>query len=286
MLLVSAAAIPLSLAAAAVVLHLRDVSINFMVVAGLVLGLTAVIHDVIADLHGVAGRLPGQHGDGDGASTWTKVVSASVATRGAVLYAVLIVAAAAIPLLFLRGEGGAFLPPILLSYLLAVAASMLVALTVTPVLAYMLLANAPLHARSVFAGSGRLRQGYDGIAPRLVTRTGAAVAVAAVVAVIGLVSALFLDTSLRPSLKERDVLVHVNAPPGTSLPRMSEITRRAVQDLRSLPGVVNVGGEVGRAVMSDQIVDVNSGELWVKVDPAADYDATVAAIEDTVARYR
>ena len=67
---------------------------------------------------------------------------------------------------------------------------------------------------------------------------------------------------------------------------MTEPTWRAVQDLWSLPGVVNVGGQVGRAVMSDQIVNVNSGEIWVKVDPGADYDATVAGIRDTVVRYQ
>jgi Cu/Ag efflux pump CusA len=282
-LLVTVAPIPVALAAAAVVLHLRGAPVNFMVLAGLVLGLTAVLHDVITDTYRLADRLR-RHKEQNGASVWTVVVNTSAATRGAVFYAALIVAAAIIPLLFLRGEGGAFLPPILLSYLLAVAASMLVALTLTPVLAVMLLANAPLR-RPASPVSGWLERGYDRLAPGLVTRTGAALAVAAVVAAIGLVAMPFLDTSLRPSLKERDVLVHVEAPPGTSLPKMTEITRRAVQDLGSLPGVVNVGGQVGRAVMSDQIVNVNSGEVWVKIDPAADYDATVTSIQDTVVRY-
>jgi Cu/Ag efflux pump CusA len=281
--LVSVAPIPVALAAAAVVLYLRGAPINFMVVAGLVLGLTAVIHDVVTDTYSLAGRLR-RHNDDAGVSVWTTVVNASASTRSAVFYAVLIVAAATVPLFFLRGEGGAFLPPILLSYLLAVAASMLVALTVTPVLAAMLLANAPPR-RSASPVPGWLGRAYDRIAPRLVTRTTAAFAVAAVVAAIGLVAMPFLDTSLRPSLKERDVLVHVQAPPGTSLPRMTKITEQAVQDLGSLPGVINVGGQVGRAVMSDQIVNVNSGEIWVKVDPAVDYDATVASIEDTVVGY-
>jgi Cu/Ag efflux pump CusA len=282
-LLVTVAPIPVALAAAAVVLHLRDAPVNFMVVAGLVLGLTAVLHDAITDTDRLAGRLS-RHREDNGASVWTRVVATSAATRGSVFYAVLIVVAAIVPLLFLRGEGGAFLPSILLSYLLAVAASMLVALTLTPVLAVMLLANAPL-PRPVSPVSDWLERGYDRVAPGLVTRTGAALAVVAVVAAIGLVAMPFLDTSLRPSLKERDVLVHVEAPPGTSLPKMTEITRRAVQDLGSLPGVVNVGGQVGRAVMSDQIVNVNSGEIWVKIGPAADYDATVASIQDTLVRY-
>jgi Cu/Ag efflux pump CusA len=283
-LLVTVAPIPVALAAAGVVLYLRDAPVNFMVIAGLVLGLTAVLHDALTDTHRLADGIR-RSKEQEGASVWTAAVNAAAATRGGVFYAVLVVAGAIVPLLFLRGEGGAFLPPILLSYLLAVAASMLVALTVTPVLAVMFLASAP-RSRTASPVSDWLERGYDRLAPRLVTRVGAALAVAAVVAAIGLVATPFLDTSLRPALKERDVLVHVEAPPGTSLPRMTEITQRAVRDLGALPGVVNVGGQVGRAVMSDQIVNVNSGEIWVKIDPAADYDATVASIEDTVVGYR
>ena len=128
----------------------------------------------------------------------------------------LIVAAAAAPLFFLWGESGAFLPPIVLSYLLAVVASMVVALTVTPALSLMVLANAPL--RSPGFQVSRLRRGYDRMAPRLVVRTRAAFVAVAAIAAIGLLAVPFLDTSMRPSLKERDVLVHVEALPGTSLP--------------------------------------------------------------------
>ncbi len=89
----------------------------------------------------------------------------------------------------------------------------------------------------------------------------------------------FLDQSMRPVLKERDVVVKLDAPPGTSLQRMDEITAQAVEELRSLPGVDDVGAHVGRAVQSDQIVNVNSAEVWVSIDPSADYDDTIAAIE-------
>jgi Cu/Ag efflux pump CusA len=227
----------------------------------------------------------GKDADEDSATpAWVTVVRASSETRRTVFYAVLIAVAAAMPVFFLRGEGGAFLPPMMLSYLLALAASMLVAVTVTPVLGLWLLGNAPVQGSGA-TWLGRLRRGYDRIAPRLVTRTGAAFVLAAAIGVAGLGALPLLDASLRPSLRERDVLVHVEAAPGTSLPKMTEITKKAVQDLGSLPGVVNVGGQVGRAVMSDQIVNVNSGEIWVKVDPAADYDRAVASIEDTVRGY-
>lgn len=281
--LVSLAAIAASLGAAAAVLYLRGTTVNLMVVAGLVLGLTAVIHDALVDPQTIVRRTREDRERDSAISVWSTIVRASTETRRPVLYAVVIAAAAATPLFFLRGEGRAFLPPIVLSYLLAVAASMLVALTLTPALSLVLLAKAPL-PRATAPWLGRLRRSYDRIAPRLLTRTGAAVAVTAAIAAIGLAAVPFLDTSMRPALKEPDVLVHIEAAPGTSLPRMTEITRQAVEDLGSLPGVVNIGGQVGRAVMSDQIVNVNSGEIWVKVD-AADYDRTVTAIADTVRDY-
>jgi Cu/Ag efflux pump CusA len=282
--LISLAAIAASLGAVAAVLYLRGSTVNIMVVAGLVLGLTAVIHDAIVDPQTMARRSRDDRERDSAAPAWSMIVRASTETRRAVLYAVLIAAAAAIPLFFLRGEGGAFLPPIVLSYLLAVAASMLVAFTLTPALSLLLLAKAP-PPRLPPPWLGRLRQGYDQVATRMLTRTGAAVAVAAAIAAIGLAAVPFLNTSTRPALKEPDVLVHIEAAPGTSLPRMTDITRQAVEDLGSLPGVGNIGGQVGRAVMSDQIVNVNSGEIWVKVDAAADYDRTVAAIADTVRGY-
>ncbi|ADB32573.1 acriflavin resistance protein [Kribbella flavida DSM 17836] len=278
--LITLVAIPVPLAVAAVVLYLRDTPINFMVVAGLLLGLTAIVHDAITDSHGLAARLRARRHGEDAAGTETVVASAG-ATRGGILYAALVVAAAALPFFFLTGVGDAFLPPLVLSYLLAVAASMLVALVLTPVVAAMLLAgDHPAPKGRHFAR--RLSAGYDRRAPALAGRTRAAVVTAAVVALIGLAAVPFLDTSLRPALKERDVLVHLEAPPGTSLPKMTQLTEQAVQSLRSVPGVDSAGGQVGRAIASDQIVNVNSGEVWVNIGADAEYDPTLTAIRDTV----
>ncbi len=66
---------------------------------------------------------------------------------------------------------------------------------------------------------------------------------------------------------------------------MNRITALASRELRSVPGVRDVGGHVGRAVTGDQIVGANSGELWVSIDPGADYDATVAAVKRVVDGY-
>ena len=268
--------IPVPLAVAVVVLYLRDTPLNFMVVSGLVLGLTAIVHDALTDTHGLAARLR-ERRERNGATP--VVVSETAAMRSGILYAVLIVVAATMPFFFLDSEGGAFLPPIVLSYLLAVGASMLVALTLTPVLALTLLSGGDRPQSPLTRGVGSR---YERKAPGLVTRSRPGLIVAGVLALIGLIALPFLNPSLRPALKERDVLVHIEAPPGTSLPKMTELTRQAVQQLGAVPGVDNVGGQVGRAVASDQIVNVNSGEIWVKVGADAEYDATLRAIRSTV----
>ena len=104
--LISLAAIAASLGAAVAVLYLRGTTVNLMVVAGLVLGLTAVIQDAIVDPQTIARRARDDRERDSAVSAWTTIVRASTETRRAVLYAVLIAAAAAIPLFFLRGEGG------------------------------------------------------------------------------------------------------------------------------------------------------------------------------------
>ncbi|MGH2943634.1 MAG: efflux RND transporter permease subunit, partial [Solirubrobacteraceae bacterium] len=108
----------------------------------------------------------------------------------------------------------------------------------------------------------------------LATVAGLGVAVAAALALMG--------TSLVPTLKDRDVLVRLDAEPGTSNPRMTAIATDLSRDLRRVSGVQNVGAQVGRAVSGDRIVDVNSAEVVVSMKAGEDYDATRAAIQRAV----
>jgi Cu/Ag efflux pump CusA len=110
------------------------------------------------------------------------------------------------------------------------------------------------------------------------------VAVGAIV-VAGLAALPFLKASLSPSFKESSLLIHLNGAPGTSLPEMGRITTNVSRELRAIPGVTNVGAHVGRAVTSDQAVNVNSAEIWASVDPDADYDSTVDSIRALVGGY-
>ena len=103
--------------------------------------------------------------------------------------------------------------------------------------------------------------------------------------VAGGVSLASMGSSVLPTLKESQVLVRWDAAPGTSLPEMDRLTARAARELRGLPGVTQVGGHVGRAVTADQIVGVNSGELWVSIGSGADYGRTLASIKNVMNGY-
>src|SRR5437868_3638662 len=103
------------------------------------------------------------------------------------------------------------------------------------------------------------------------------IVVAAVVPVLG--------TSLLPSFKERDFLMHWVTAPDTSLPEMLRITTRASKELRAIPGVRNFGAHIGQAFAADEVVGVNFGENWISIGKDADYDKTHARIEEMVEGY-
>jgi Cu/Ag efflux pump CusA len=281
--LIAAVAIALSAAVLVLVLVLAGVTVDAMILAGLVLALLVVVDDAIGDVTTVAQRVTERRRE-DGASALRAIVDAVLARRAAVLAGTLVGIAALVPVFFLGGEAGAFLPRLALAYLLGIGASVAVALLVTPALAVMLLGsegavrdNAPV-ARWLHAQ-------YERISPRVVRGAGPALVVVGLAVAALAVSVPFLDRSMGPSLQERDVLVRVEAPPGTSLQRMDDLTKQAVQDLAALEGIRSAGAQLGRAVVSDQTVNVNAGDIWVNVDPSADYDAALAGIEGVAARY-
>jgi Cu/Ag efflux pump CusA len=138
--------------------------------------------------------------------------------------------------------------------------------------------RAPLHLRWLQrAYEARLRPTLQSPAPVLT--------VGAALVLVSLIGLPLLKPSLTPTFREPNVLVHLNAAPGTSAPEMSRIAARVSDELRHIPGVTNVGAHVGRAVLSDQASYVNSSEVWVTIDPSAPYDTTRSAIQEVVSEY-
>ena len=278
---VSAIAVPLSLVAAALVLDLTGATINALVIAGLAVAIGVVVDDAAGDVHDIQRRLEHRPWVGGGTRAAGAVLAASLQRRSAMGYATLVVLLVALPVFFLGGLDGAFLHPMALGYVLAVLASMVVALTVTPALSLLVFTRRPPRRKARGRGlGGALTRRHDRVLARFAASPRPALLTAAGLAVIGIALVPLLGSALRPSFKDRDLLVRWDATPSTSLPEMARITARAESALRAVPGVRDVGAHVGRAVTGDQAVGTGSGELWVRMDPSADYDATLAAIRD------
>ena len=212
------------------------------------------------------------------------ILESSVEVRSAIIYATLIDIVAIAPVFFIEGLTGAFFRPLAISYGLAVLASLFVALTVTPALALILLRNASVEKRESPVAR-RLQRGYQALLTRVVRTARPAFAAVAVIAVVGVAVAPQLGESLFPTFKERDFLMHWISRPGTSLPEENRIVLAASRELRSVPGVRNFGAHIGQALMGEEVAGVDFGENWISIDPAADYEETLAAVEEVAAGY-
>jgi CzcA family heavy metal efflux pump len=280
---ISVVAIPLSLMAAALVLYARGATINVMVLAGFVIALGVVVDDAIIDVQNVVRRLRENRREGSRKSAFAVVLEASLEVRGPIVYATLIIVAAMVPIFFLTGLTGAFFQPLAFSYVLAVGASLVVALTVTPALCLMLLPKSPLRRESPF--ERWLERGYERALQRIIPRPRLAYVTVVLTVAAGLAVTPFLGQSLLPSFKERDFLMHWLTSPDTSGPEETRVSIRACRELREIPGVRNCGSHIGQALLMDEVVGVYFGENWISVDPKADYDATLARVQNVVDGY-
>ena len=212
------------------------------------------------------------------------MLEAALEVRGAVVYATLIAVLAVVPVFFMGGLSGAFFQPLVVSYALALLASLVVALTVTPALSLLLLRHAPLERSESPLVQG-LQRGAEAVLAWILRTPSLAYGAIAVLVVVGLMAWSQLGQELLPSFQEKTLMIEMEGMPGMSQPAMSRMASQVSRELQSIRGVRHVGAHVGRAVTGDQVVGMNAGQLWVTLDPTADYDQTVARIQETVHGY-
>jgi len=282
--LVAAITIPLSLVAAAMALSIGGVQFNMLVVAGLLIALGAVVHDSIIDAETAEARLRATRA---GQSSEAALERSLVDARRPMVFATLIILLGVVPALFMESRSAAFFQPLVLSYIAAVVAALLVAVLATPAVAALVMGNIkPGPARrSLVLGPVAALFGRFGNTTLRAPIAGVGIAVVALV--IAGVSWTRLERDMLPRFNETDVLVEFEGPAGMSLQAMTTATSTLIKDLRQVPGVRNAAAQIGRALLCtcDDAGDVNSAEVWVSIDPAAPYDKTLDALEELVASY-
>ena len=287
---VTAFSVLVSLSAATYLLYVLGATFTTMTLLGFAAALAFVVDDGVRDVESVRAAMRRRQVGSDVRAEPATVAAACLRNRAGLGFVLLVALVAVVPLLVMGPLTVAFTRSLVAAYAVALVAAVLVALVVTPTMAVLVLRGAPADLREGVIVRAARRQ-YERRAaqggPRVWTRSPRlAWAVSGILAVACLLAVPQLSQrSLLPATQDRNLLVHLDALAGTSLTEMDRVTNAVAGELRRVPGVGDVGAHVGRAVTSDQDVDVASAEIWLQVEEQADYAATVAAVGAVVRAY-
>jgi Cu/Ag efflux pump CusA len=200
------------------------------------------------------------------------VLGASLEVRSSIVYATFVVAVVFVPVLTLTGVQGALFRPLGLAYILAIMASLVVALTVTPALTLLLLGRRGHHARESPALAW-LKARYARVLDWLADRPAAVGAAAAGVCVAAAATLPFFGATFLPEFREGHYLIHMSAVPGTSLDESFRLGARVTEALRRDPRVRSVAQRIGRAELSEDTWGTHYTEFEVDLVPLTGEDA-------------
>lgn len=262
---ISAVAIPLSLLAAVIVLLKLGINLNIMVLGGLAIALGEVVDDAIIDTENIFRRLRENRHCAKPRSALRVVYTASLEVRGSVVYASFIVALVFLPLLTLGGVAGRLFAPLGVAYILAILASLLVALTLTPALCYQLLAQRTGGAHPPLIAW--LQSRYERMLRSISQHSGYAVVLSMVVCGGGLALMPGLGGEFLPELREGHFMVHTTSLPGTSLPETMRMGGRIVGEFAEIPEVASVSQWAGRSERGADTYGSHYSEYDVHLKP-------------------
>ncbi len=282
--LISLLAIPLSLAAAAIVFEATGATVNTMILAGFAVAVGVVVDDAIIDMENIIRRLRAWRAAGRRVTPLHLVLAASLEVRVAIFYATLINIVAVVPVMLVGGLTGDFFRPLAFAYGIAVLASMLVALTVTPALGLLLLPSARLKAADPPLMRVLKRLYCRALTP-LLRLPMAVLAVALVVMTVGVVLYPQLGSDLFPTFKEPDFLMHFVTKSETSVGEMDRQVTQVQDQVLKIKGVSQVGAHIGIAPLGEEVNGVNFSENWISLKPNANYDQVMNEIRAVAASH-
>jgi len=263
---ISLTAIPLSLLVAVIILDRTGQSLNTMTLSGLAIAIGEVVDDAIIDAENIFRRLRESPGHLNKRELFETVLNASIEVRSPVIYATFVVVLVFLPVLTMSGVQGRLFAPLGATYIYAILASLLVALTVTPALSYYLLPRAAQHPREP-RYIELLKSRYEQLLRWLAQHPVAVMLSALVLLLLAAVALPFLGGSFLPALREGHFVVHMTELPGTSLAESERIGKLVSRALLQDPDVRRVAQQIGRAELGIDTAGVHYSEFHVDLRP-------------------
>lgn len=265
--IISLLAIPISLLATFVVMKLLGININTMSLGGMAIAIGSLVDDAIIDVENVYKRLRQNRlkPKSERQSTYTIVFEASREIRASILNATLIIIVAFVPLFFLSGMEGRMLKPLGISFIVSLFMSLLVAMTLTPVLARMLLTGEAYLSRNENEKwlAARLRKWYEKSLRQALNRKRLVLGGALGLFIVALVLLMGMGRSFLPEFNEGSLTLSVVTPPGTSLDETNNVGNYIEKQLLAIPEVTSTARRTGRGELDEHSQATNSSEIDV-----------------------
>ncbi|MFN3508003.1 MAG: efflux RND transporter permease subunit [Allorhizobium sp.] len=261
--LISLTAIPVSILVTAIVFHLLGLSINTMTLGGLAIAIGELVDDAVVDVENIFRRLRENREKGNPRSVFDVVVSASQEVRSGIVYATMIIVLVFVPLFALSGIEGRLFAPLGQAYIISILASLVVSITLTPVMAYYML-----------PGLKRLDE-HEGVVVRVLKRANRRLLdwsfghpkILMTTVLAGVVAAVLFATQLPrsflPPFNEGTLTINMLFNPGISLAESHRVGLIAERLIMEVPEVEQVGRRTGRAELDEHAEGVHSSEIEV-----------------------
>lgn len=284
--LISLIAIPLSLAVTALVFRLLDQSINVMTLGGLAIAIGELVDDAVVDVENIQRRLRENRALAHPKPVLEVVRAASVEVRTGIVYATLIVVLVFVPLFALPGIEGRLFTPLGIAYIVSILASMLVSMTVTPVLSAFLLPRMKRLAHGDSPLVARLKRWDERVLTWSFPRAQLLIVSAAIAVAAAAASVPFFPRAFLPAFNEGSLVLSLMFNPGTSLAEANRMGALAERLIGQVPEVTQVGRRTGRAELDEHAEGVHSSEIDVDLrrgGKPVDRDAVMASMRAQLA---
>jgi HME family heavy-metal exporter len=266
---ISLTAIPVSILATATVFYFAGLSINTMTLGGLAIALGELVDDAVVDVENIFRRLRENRALAHPRSVFDVIVSASQEVRSGIVYATAIIVLVFVPLFALSGIEGRLFAPLGQAYIVSILASLVVSVTLTPVMAYYMLPHLKRLQHGDSALVRTLKRGNAALLERAFRHQRALMAAAFVAVTMAGAAAFFLPRSFLPPFNEGTFTINMLFNPGISLAESNRVGLIAERILMEVPEVKTVGRRTGRAELDEHAEGVHSSDLEVDLRPSS-----------------